>query len=89
MPFLRSDVKKWGKSRGWACERCGRKWSDGWLIEAHHILPQSQGGLDSEENCELLCLACHAIRHHEIARTAEISARLVEARILRTGGRWK
>lgn len=81
-----------GKDRGWVCQRCGRRWKDGWLMEVHHKLPTLNGGRDTPENAEILCIFCHAIRHKELVErglSCTQSIRLIEARIERTGGRWK
>lgn len=89
MAFSRSCLKVWGKKRGWKCEKCGRRWKDGWKLEFHHIIPSSLGGCDGEDNARLLCLGCHYNAHKAIEIGARISARLIGARLERTGGRWK
>jgi len=91
MPFARYLRKSWGAKRKWKCEKCGVKWSDGWLLEFHHILPTSAGGADTESNAKLLCLYCHA-KAHVILETQNVghrSASIVLARLARTKGRWK
>lgn len=45
------------------CEDCGRKFSEGWQLDCHHILPHSFGGDDTLDNAVMLCLECHAKRH--------------------------
>jgi 5-methylcytosine-specific restriction endonuclease McrA len=60
--------KKAGRQRGWVCQKCGRRFKDGWLIEAHHILPSSAGGPDTLENLILLCTLCHLKAHQELRR---------------------
>jgi RNA-directed DNA polymerase len=89
MPFSIADKKAWGKKRGWVCSRCNKRWSDGWLMEFHHIIPSSLGGTDTEDNAELLCVGCHLTRHMDILHTAQISANLIRSRLKRTSGRWK
>src|SRR3990167_7350855 len=81
--FSKTQRMKWGKKRGWKCTKCGRRWTDGWMLEFDHILPSSQGGLDTEENADLVCLGCHAVKHRNLETQARISARLVEQRFKR------
>jgi len=45
------------------CEDCGRKFSQGWQLDCHHIIPSSFGGDDTLDNAVMLCLECHAKRH--------------------------
>ena len=42
---------------GWKCLMCGR--ADKWLLEAHHIVPVSDGGLATIENGATVCKQCH------------------------------
>lgn len=36
-------------------------------IEAHHIVPEAQGGADDDENCIPLCYRCHAeVEHYNV-----------------------
>ena len=73
MPFL-SSTKRAVRSRAWfACCVC-RKISLG--LEVHHILPQAEGGADSEDNAAPLCPSCHAI----YGGNPELRARLREMR---------
>jgi hypothetical protein len=46
------------------CQVCGS--TD--LLEAHHLVPRSQGGPDTEENLVLLCRSCHRKRHEELLK---------------------
>ncbi len=43
----------------WTCQDCGR------YTEAppHHKIFLSQGGSDTKENMETLCVRCHALKH--------------------------
>jgi 5-methylcytosine-specific restriction endonuclease McrA len=38
-----------------ACAQCGSTW----LMSAHHIIPRAEGGPDTLENVEVLCVRCH------------------------------
>ncbi len=78
-----------GKRVGWKCERCGKGWHDGWLLEFHHRIPQHSGGKDTRKNCECLCLNCHLQAHINLARQGlghPNSPNLIRARINRTNG---
>lgn len=47
-------------ARGWRCERCGLAGK----LEIHHKRPLEKGGAAfDEENCEVLCKACHVAHH--------------------------
>ena len=90
MTFPKRLRKLAGALRGWKCEICGRKFSQGWMIEAHHIIPTHAKGKDTLDNLRLVCLFCHRDLHKKLAREGKghpNSARLIEARIKRTGGR--
>jgi hypothetical protein len=50
------------------CQMCGRKWSDGYMLEAHHILALSDGGKSVLPNGTMVCVSCHADAHEEVAR---------------------
>ena len=58
--------KEAGKARGWACEWCGKKFSDGFMCECHHAIPEHEGGEDEFENMVILCLWHHYQAHLEL-----------------------
>ena len=89
MAFPRDLVKIWGKRKGWKCEKCGRRWADGWLLEFHHRIPSSLGGPDTEDNAILLCVGCHYNAHKAIEIGGRLSAQLIKQRLDKSGGRWK
>lgn len=89
MPFPKILTKQWGKEVGWKCEVCGRRWKDGWLLEAHHKIPSSMGGKDTRDNFQLLCVSCHMAAHEDIERKGRLSARLIRARLNTTKGKWR
>ena len=73
MTFL-SSTKTVVRRRAWfACCICKRI-SLG--LEVHHILPQAEGGPDSEENAAPLCPSCHRI----YGGNPELRARIREMR---------
>lgn len=43
------------------CTQCGKKNT---RLEAHHIIPRSQGGKETMTNLITLCISCHA-KHHQ------------------------
>lgn len=89
MPFPQNLTKKWGKEVGWECMVCGRKWTDGWLLEAHHIIPTHNGGKNIRENWILLCVEHHEEAHRELARKDSYSADLIHRRLEKKKGRWR
>lgn len=56
------------------CQNCGR-WGGEWgeyQLEAHHIVPLSQGGSNEMSNLVTLCEQCHDAAHGQaIAPTAD------------------
>jgi len=53
------------------CEECGKKWSDGYMLECDHIVPLSMGGENHTDNGQLLCRRCHARKHMLLAKEAK------------------
>jgi hypothetical protein len=47
-----------------ACQVCGSTEN----LQAHHIVPISEGGADIPENGEALCAGCHADKHPDVPR---------------------
>ena len=41
------------------CEREGRTTA---MMIRDHIVPLAEGGLDVDENCQALCVACHEVK---------------------------
>lgn len=52
------------------CEHCGAKWSDGVMLECHHIVPLCEGGANLVCNGVLVCRRCHANAHDARAKEA-------------------
>lgn len=65
-PFSSETKRQAGSERGWTCERCGRRFSDGYCLECHHVIPTHDGGSDDIENLEILCLEDHADAHEDL-----------------------
>ena len=54
---------------GWRCQSCGTMSN----LEIHHKQFRSHSGDDSEENLITMCIACHAIAHHEYSSDSKAS----------------
>lgn len=65
LAFSRPQRHEMGSLRGWQCERkgCNKRYQDGWMVEFNHIIPVEEGGPDTEDNAELLCLEHHLEFH--------------------------
>lgn len=50
------------------CERCGGYFGRG--LHCHHRFSRAEGGTDTLDNLEALCLACHRLEHATPARKA-------------------
>ena len=54
-------AKLFTKQKG-LCAKCGKPL--GWASSKHEVIFRSRGGSPTEEeNCELLCVSCHARSH--------------------------
>ena len=98
MTFPKRMRTRHGKKVGWHCEYpgCDRgfKDSDGnYLVEFHHINPTSNGGKDTYDNIQCLCLYHHAKTHEQLFKAGighKNSANIVWSRYRKTkGGRYK
>lgn len=87
MPFTDDQKKEIGALYNWTCahESCGKNFFEGFMIEFHHLVPTSDGGNDSEDNCVPLCLEHHARWHNDLDMTH--SASLIDGRLKQTHGR--
>ena len=52
----------------WQCQRCGRVLADRYEAQVDHITPRREGGDNSDENLQSLCLVCHGKKSREEAR---------------------
>lgn len=86
LAFSRPQRLRMGSLKGWECEKegCGRKYRDGWMLEFNHKTPVAEGGQDTEENAELLCLRDHYNFHKN--RGDRAAARLIYDRIQKSKG---
>jgi len=50
------------RMQGGRCKICSTQISDSSGSEAHHIIPLSEGGKTTLENCEVLCRTCNVGR---------------------------
>lgn len=71
----RTKAKVFTRENG-RCERCTRKVGiGGEPAEFHHRVTCEDGGDNSEENCELLCAACHSHQTHKVEAPAKAEGR--------------
>ena len=59
LEFSVSVKKKVMERSGNRCERCGIDFDEDFKGEFHHIVPVLFGGVNSDDNCSLLCFNCH------------------------------
>lgn len=88
MSFPKHMRMEWGKKVGWKCERCGRRFQDGFMVEFHHVRPTSQGGQDTYDNIMCVCRECHLFFHQELAKEdarQHNSVRIIQERIKKAG----
>lgn len=67
---------------------CRRHWSQGFMIEIHHIKPQSRGGSDHASNLTSLCRPHHLLAHKKLNDpygASLIQERIDEQGIMREG----
>lgn len=89
MSFPKSMRVVYGRRVRWACERCGKQWREGWVLEFHHKNPTSNGGRDTFANMECLCVLCHYKAHVRLTRRGighKSSPRIIKARLDRSRG---
>lgn len=92
-PFPEQMRKDIGKKRGWKCQYpgCDRTFRNGYFMEVHHRIPSSAGGLNVEDNAEILCIYHHYIRHLALEQSGigHRSANIVKERWLRKGDKFE
>jgi 5-methylcytosine-specific restriction protein A len=66
-PHWKNLRKKILTRDNWQCQKCGRICQDRWEAQVDHIVAKRDGGSDSEENLETLCLTCHGRKSREEA----------------------
>ncbi|HOU75564.1 MAG TPA: HNH endonuclease signature motif containing protein [Candidatus Dojkabacteria bacterium] len=45
------------------CQRCGRRFKDGWMLQCSHFDHERNEGYDDPENGQLECIRCHMANH--------------------------
>lgn len=66
--FSEGTRKEVGRNNRWTCERCGRKFSEGWVIHiCHYDHDKNNPKYDSPENGWCGCVQCHLRSHIEEA----------------------
>lgn len=58
-----SRLYKIANDQKWKCPHCGEHLYNGEEIQQHHIKPIKDGGLDYEDNLELIHKSCHSDKH--------------------------
>lgn len=65
-----AQKRKVAAAYGWTCNHCEEILASTYHID--HIVPLWEGGADAVENCQPLCVECHAVKTQEEAiRRAE------------------
>lgn len=67
---------------GAACSACPAKMPADSLIHLHHVIPVSESGPDTRENCVLLCPNCHAVAHWRYRNTPKYERPTTPAELL-------
>ena len=81
LPFIAftTEVRKFiGKRDKWTCQNCGRRFRDGWMVQAAHYNHDRQSvEYNNPDNGRILCLECHLREHLEKndIRSAQLIAR--------------
>jgi hypothetical protein len=81
LAFLREIAKEIGKRDKWTCQDCGRKWSDGWLVDVAHYPDhhrKDDPAYQETTSGRVLCLECHEKEHENLGQPG--SAQLIENR---------
>jgi 5-methylcytosine-specific restriction endonuclease McrA len=63
----------------WACQYCGRQ-PGGEELTIDHVIPRSQGGTSTWENCVLACIACNKRKADRMPHQAGMRLRKVPVR---------
>lgn len=66
------------------CEICGLE--DDLLLEGHHIIPVSEGGLNNQRNVCILCPNCHTSVHRGLFTNLQRHKTTVGWRLFFDGG---
>lgn len=98
MAFTSAQRKYMFWRAGAKCEAngCTRTWEDGYMLEAHHIVPLHEGGSDNVTNGIFLCITDHAKAHEKLAQKAtregrhqDANANAYSARQIRKRSIWR
>lgn len=76
LAFSRPVRQEIGKRDGWTCQNCGKKFSDGWHVQAaHYNHNRFSRNYDNPNNGRILCTQCHI--DDELKRGSKQSAALL------------
>lgn len=67
-PLIEGKLARLFKDQKGKCRYCGLTFKDGDIWEIDHIVPKSQGGLNTLGNCQVLHRHCHDQRHADLAK---------------------
>lgn len=89
-PFSYESRKEIGAREKWTCEDCGRRFQDGFMVDASHNCHDRDENYDNPDNGCIQCLHCHLVRHIEIMQDEESdwsvqSVRLIAMRAYNNG----
>lgn len=74
--FSRPVRQEIGKRDNWTCQNCGKKFSDGWMVQAaHYDHDRNKKDYDRPESGRILCTQCHI--DDELKRGSKQSAALL------------
>lgn len=59
----KAQKEKCYKRDKYRCRDCGRKKSDGWVIQCHHLVDWKDTKDNRLKNLVTVCVGCHAKRH--------------------------
>lgn len=64
LAFDRVTAQEIGRRERWTCQRCGRKFQDGYMVDmAHKRGVRARANDTNANNGTVLCLMCHAEQH--------------------------
>ena len=85
LAFSIESRKEIGKRDNWTCQVCGKKFQDGWLVDAaHYDHDKTKENYNNPKNGRILCLDDH-LKEHE-AKGDFLSVELIRRRLLNSNG---
>lgn len=60
LAFSRPVRQEIGERDNWTCQNCGKRFSDGWMVQAaHYDHDKRKSTYDDPNNGRILCTGCH------------------------------